>query len=562
MFDKESISRIKAKREEWETNTLKAALKRVGPKREMHSLGVGHLEFPLKELYTPVDLAESGFEYMKDVGFPGEYPFVRGVEPTRDPARPWLIRVYAGYGTPEQSNQRYKFLLQEGAEEIVMAVDLPTQVGYDADHPMAAGEVGRVGVSICSLRDMELAFEGIPLSSMRRVGLLGNSYGPIALAFFIALGEKQGISPKDYTVHLQNDVLKEYGTRGTQFLPIRPAVRLVTDVIRYCAEHHPHWNSCNVCAAHYGYAGAAAAHAFALADAQVYIDDILAKGVKIDEFAHMFNLFTVGELTFAGVATIRAVRKIWARMMKERYGAQDPRSMGIRMTAYTVAESTAQQTLNNIIRIALGTQTYALAGVDYIYNASYDEGLAIPTEEAARLSLRTQQILAHETELAYTVDPFAGSYLVESLTLKMEQEILRYLKEIEEMGGAISAIEKGFFQKKASEEAYKKRARIERGERVHVGVNKYRVASEEVPVTFQPDPAVATRRLESLHHLKRERDNEQVARCLEGVREVCRTNDNVVPAVLDAVRAYATIGEICDVWRDVFGEYEFSKAYM
>lgn len=562
MFDNESIARIRAKKEQWESNTLKAALERIGPKREMQSLGVGHLESPLKELYTPVDLAENGFEYLRDVGFPGEYPFVRGVEPTRNPSSPWLIRVYAGYGTPEQSNQRYKFLLREGAEEIVMAVDLPTQVGYDADHPMAAGEVGRVGASICSLRDMELAFDGIPLSSMRRVGLLGNSYGPIALAFFIALGEKQGISPKDYTVHLQNDVLKEYGTRGTQFLPIRPAVRLVTDVIRYCAEHHPAWNACNVCAAHYGYAGAAAAHAFALADAQAYIEDILSKGMNIDAFAPLFNLFTVGELTFAGVATIRAVRKIWARMMREKYGAQDPRSMGIRMTAYAVGESTAQQTLNNIVRIALGTQTYALAGVDYIYNASYDEGLAIPTEEAARLSLRTQQILANETELAYTVDPFAGSYLVESLTLQVEREILRYLKEIEEMGGAVSAIEKGFFQRKASEEAYKKRARIERGERIHVGVNKYRLAAEEVPMTFQPDPAVAGQRLESLQRLRRERDNEKVARCLGRVREVSRTSDNIVPAVLDAVRAYATIGEICDVWRDVFGEYEFSKAYV
>jgi methylmalonyl-CoA mutase N-terminal domain/subunit len=276
----------------------------------------------------------------------------------------------------------------------------------------------------------------------------------------------------------------------------------------------------------------------------------------------MFNVFTVGELTFAGVATIRAVRKIWARMMKEKYGAQNPRSMGVKMTAYTVAESTAQQTLNNIVRIALGTQTYALAGVDYIYNASYDEGLAIPTEEAARLCLRTQQILANETEIPYTVDPFAGSYLVESLTLQIEREILRYLKEIEDIGGAIAAIENGFFQKKAAEEGYKKRVRIEKGERIHVGVNKYRLAAEEVPVTFQPDPGVASRRIESLRRLRRERDNQEVARCLEKVRVVSRTNDNVVPAVLDAVRAYATIGEICNVWREVFGEYEFSKAYM
>lgn len=562
MHDKQQIAAIRARKEDWETRVRDAAIDRAAPRREMKSLGIGHLEFPLNEIYTPADLEEQGFDYLTDVGFPGESPFVRGIEPTRDPSRPWLIRIYAGYGTPEQSNERYKFLLREGAEEIVMAVDLPTQVGYDADHPMAAGEVGRVGVSISSLRDMELAFAGIPLSSMRRVGLLGNSYGPIALSLFIALGEKQGIPAGDYTVHLQNDVLKEYGTRGTQFLPIRPAVRLVTDVIRYCAVHHPHWNACNACAAHYAYAGAAAAHAFALADARVYIEDILDKGMRIDDFAPMFNLFTVGELSFAGVATIRAVRKIWSRMMKETYGAKDPRSMGIRMTAYSVAESTAQQTLNNIIRIALATQTYALAGVDYIYNASYDEGLAIPTEEAARLSLRTQQILANETELGFTIDPFAGSYLVESLTLQLEREILRYLEKIEEMGGAVAAIEKGFFQAKASEEAYKKRVRIEKGERIHVGVNKYRLATDEVPETFKPDPGVEKRRVESLRELRRERDNDEVARCLARVREVCRTSDNVVPAVLDAVRAYATIGEICGVWREVFGEYEFSRAYM
>lgn len=562
MSDEERIAAIRAKRDEWEAAVLEAAVQKPGPKREMQSLGIGHLEFPLKEVYTPVDLEENGFDYLEDVGFPGAYPFVRGVEPSRDPSRPWLIRIYAGYGTPEQSNRRYKFLLQEGAEEIVMAVDLPTQVGYDADHPMAAGEVGRVGASICSLRDMELAFDGIPLSSMRRVGLLGNSFGPIALSFFIALGEKQGLSPRDYTVHLQNDVLKEYGTRGTQFLPIRPAVRLVTDVIRYCAVHHPHWNPCNVCAAHYAYAGAAAAHAFALADAQTYIADILDKGLNIDDFAHLFNVFTVGELTFTGVATIRAVRKIWARMMREKYGAQNARSMGVRMTAYTVAESTAQQTLNNIVRIALGTQTYALAGVDYIYNASHDEGLAIPTEEAARLSLRTQQILASETEIPHTVDPFAGSYLVETLTLQVEREILRYLNKVEDLGGAIAAIENGFFQRKAAEEAYKKRIRIEKGERIHVGVNKYRSAADEVPVTFKPDPSVASQRTESLRRLRRERDNDAVARCLERVREVSRTNDNVVPAVLEAVRAYATVGEICNVWREVFGEYEFSKTYM
>jgi methylmalonyl-CoA mutase N-terminal domain/subunit len=562
MFDKGKLDEIRKAREEWEKTFLKPALEKIGPKREMMSLGIGHLETPFREIYTPLDLEEIGFDYLRDVGFPGAYPCTRGTEPTRDPQRPWLIRLYAGYGTPRQSNERYKFVLKEGAEEIVMAVDLPTQIGYDADHAMSAGEVGRVGVSLSSLRDMEEAFDAIPLNSMRRVAILGNAIGPIALAFFIALGEKQGLSHGDYVVDLQNDVIKEYGTRGTQFLPAEPAVRLATDVVEYCVEHHPNWQPLTACAAHYGLGGCAAAHAAGLSAAFHYIDVLLKKGLDIDRFAHMFSLFTLGEPTFAGVAVIRAARRIWSRTLREKYGAKVPRSLALKMTAYTIAESTAQQTMNNIIRIAYGTQTYALAGVDYIYNASYDEGLAIPTEEAARLAIRTQQILANETEIPYTVDPFAGSYFVESLTTRVENEIRRYLKEIERIGGPIPAIEAGWIQKQMGEEAYKKRVRIEKGERIHVGVNKYRVEGEGVPTTFQPDPACAEKRIASLNQLKKERGNAEVKRCLARIKEVSKAQENVVPAVLDAVRAYATLGEICDVWRDVFGEYEFPKAYM
>ncbi len=562
MFEKEKLEEIRKAKDEWEKAFLQPALEKIGPKREMASLGIGHLESPFKEIYTPLDLEEIGFDYLRDVGFPGAYPCTRSAEPTRDPQKPWLIRLYAGYGTPKQSNERYKFLLKEGAEEIVMAVDLPTQIGYDADHPMSAGEVGRVGVSLSSLRDLEEAFEGIPLNSMRRVAILGNAIGPIALAFFIALGEKQGLSHEDYVVDLQNDVIKEYGTRGTQFLPAEPAVRLATDVVDYCVEHHPNWQPLTACAAHYGLGGTAAAHAAGLSAAFHYIDVLLEKGLKIDQFGHMFTLFTLGEPTFAGVAVIRAARRIWARTLSEKYGAKDPRSLALKMTAYTIAESTAQQTMNNIVRIALGTQTYALAGVEYIYNASYDEGLAIPTEEAARLAIRTQQILANETEIPYTVDPFAGSYFVESLTTKVENEIRKYIEEIERVGGPIPAIEAGLLAKTMGDEAYKKRVRIEKGERIHVGVNKHRVEGEAVPTTFQPDPTVAEKRIESLNQLKKDRDNAEVERCLAKVKEVSQTEQNVVPAVLDAVRAYATLGEICDVWRDVFGEFEFPKSYM
>ncbi|HQG30737.1 MAG TPA: methylmalonyl-CoA mutase family protein [Deltaproteobacteria bacterium] len=555
------LKELKEKKEKWEQTILAPALQKIGPKREQKVIGIGHLEHPVKEIYTPLDLEEIGFDYLRDVGFPGEYPFVRGSEPTKDPSKPWLIRIYAGFGTPEESNKRYKFLLEQGAEEIVVAADLPTQIGYDPDHPMSAGEVGNVGVSLASLKDMEILFKGIPLNSMRRVGILGNTIGPIALAFFIALGEKQGLSPNEYVVHIQNDSLKEYGARNTQFIPIRDSVRLATDVVQYCAEKRLDWNAINACAAHYQVAGCAAAHAFAFASAITYIDYLIEKGLHIDEFAHLFNLFTGGEPTFTGVAVIRAARRIWARLMKERYGAKDPRSMAIKLTAYTVAESTAQQPLNNIVRIAFGTQTYALAGVDYIYNASYDEGLAIPTEDAAMLSLRTQQILAWESEIPFVIDPFAGSYFVESLTAKLEKEVLHYLSEIEEMGGAIEAIERGYFQRKQVEQGLIKTIAISTGEKPHIGVNKFKI-NESAPIPmFRQDVEVARKRIEDIKALKRERDNDKVKQCLENIRKVAATNENIVPSVLDAVRAYATLGEICDVWRDVFGSFEFSKNY-
>ncbi|MBC2716006.1 MAG: methylmalonyl-CoA mutase [Desulfobacteraceae bacterium] len=559
--NKKKLDEIKSKKDNWEQELLTPALEKVGPKRQQGVVGIGHLEDPVKEIYTPLDLEEIDFDYLKDVGFPGEYPFVRGSEPTKDPGNPWINRVYAGSGTPEDSNKRFKFLLKEGAEEIVVAADLPTQIGYDADHSMSVGEVGTVGVSLSTLRDWEILFDGIPLNSMKRVGILGNTIGPIAFAFFIALGEKQGLSPDEYVVHLQNDALKEYGARNTQFIPIRPAVRLATDVVRYCAEKRMNWNAINACAAHYGGAGTTAAHAFAFAAAITYIDYIVDKGLHIDDFAYLFNIFTIGETTFTGVSVIRAVRKIWARMMKERYGAKDPRSMAIKMTAYTVAEASAQQPLNNIVRIALGTQTYALAGVDYIFNASYDEGLSIPTEEAARVCIRTQQILAKETEIPFVIDPFAGSYFVESLTAKLEKDILHYLEEIEEMGGAIDAIEGGYFQKKVVEQGMNRTIGYATGDKPHVGVNCHAVDQEPQIPLFTQDSGVAKKRLESIKKIKQERDNTKVTQCLNKVRQVAQTDENIVPAVLDAVRAYATLGEICDVWRDVFGTFEFTKSY-
>jgi methylmalonyl-CoA mutase N-terminal domain/subunit len=435
-------------------------------------------------------------------------------------SEPFVIRAYAGYGSAEECNARYKKILEWGADEIVMAIDLPTQVGYDSDHIMAKGEVGKVGVAIDSLRDMEILFDGIPLNSLKRVSMLGNSFGPLALALFIALGEKQGLGTADFVVDLQNDVLKEYVARGTYIFPIRPSIRIATDVVAYCAGHAPHWYPMTLCVNHMNSAGAGStkATAFALANGVCYIQHLLDQGHGIDEIAPLLTMFLDERAEFfVQIANFRATRRIWARLMRERFGAQDPRSMALKITAYSHGGETLAEPLNNITRISLAALAYVLGGVQFLYNASYDEVLGVPTEEAARIAVRTQQILADELGITDTVDPLGGSYFLESLTHRIENDILATLAEVERLGGAVEAIETGFYVKAMSEGAIRRKREFDRGERVSVGANKFRSDSGVPSGAFRIDPSIESGQIERLRQLREERDGGRVTESLRNV---------------------------------------------
>ena len=446
MLDSERLKDLENRIRAWTEESLKPSLEDKPERKEKFLTDTG---LEIKRLYDPTDLCQIDFDYCNDLGFPGEYPFTRGITPTMYRSQPWIIRAYSGFGEPRLCNERFKKILKWGADEIVVAVDLPTQVGYDSDHIMARGEVGRVGVAINSLRDMEILFDGIPLNKMKRVSMLGNSFGPIALALFIALGEKQGLKPSDFVVDLQNDVLKEYVARGTYIFPIRPSVRLTCDVIAYCAEHARHWFPCSLCTNHLNAAGAGSAKAtgFALANGICYINHLLEKGYKIDDVAPLFLMFLDERADFfIAICHFRATRRVWAKLMKEKFKAQDSKSMALKITAYSHGGETMLEPLNNIVRITLAALAYVLGGVNYLYNAAYDEVLGTPTEDSARIAVRTQQILAHELGITDTIDPLGGSYFIESLTSQIEKQIYEEFLKVEAMGGAIAAIENGYYR--------------------------------------------------------------------------------------------------------------------
>ncbi len=540
---------------DWEEKCLKAALE-AKPERKQKFLTDTGLD--IKRVYNPLDLSETNFEYGNDLGLPGQYPFTRGTTPTMYRSEPWITRAYAGFGDPQLSNERYKEIVKWGADEIVVAVDLPTQIGYDSDHIMAKGEVGKVGVAIDSLRDMEILFDGIPLNELKRVSMLGNSFGPIALALFIALGEKQGLKTSDFVVDLQNDILKEYVARGTYIFPIRPSVRITCDVIGYCAEHARHWFPCSLCTNHMNAAGAgsAKATAFALANGICYINHLLEKGYKIDDVAPLFLMFLDERADFfASICHFRATRRLWAKIMKERMKAQDSKSMALKITAYSHGGETLLEPVNNIVRITLAALAYVLGGVNYLYNASYDEVLGTPTEDSAKIALRTQQILADELGITNTVDPLGGSYFIESLTTQIENQIYEEFQKVEDMGGAIAAIENGYYRSVIDEGAIRRQREFENGDRVSIGVNKYRTESKIPYGAFKFDPGAESRQVERFNQVKKERNQKTVQETLAYVREVAEGEGNLVPPVLEAVRAYATIGEICNVLRELFGEY-------
>jgi len=563
MGDNEGLGKLKNLTRTWEKDCLEPWLRQFPERRKDFHTDVG---LPVARLYTPVNLSELGFDYERDLGLPGCYPFTRGIDPTMYRSKPWIIRAYSGFGDPKTCNERYKRLVEWGADEISMAVDLPTQVGYDSDHIMAKGEVGKVGVAIDTLRDMETLFEDIPLNTLKRVSVLGNSFGPIALALFIALGEKQGLRPSDFVVDLQNDVLKEYVARGTYIIPIRPSVRVATDVVGYCARNAPHWYPMTFCANHINAAGAGSskAVAFALANGLCYIEHLIEKGYGIDEIAPLFTVFC-DERTdfFVAICNFRATRRVWATIMKERFKAQDPRSLALKICAYSHGGETLLEPINNIARLTLAALAYVLGGVQFLSNASYDEVLGTPTEDAAKISIRIQQILAHELGIANTVDPLGGSYFVESLTTQIENQIFQELQRVEEEGGAIAAIESGYYVSQISNGAMRRKREFDKGERPAVGVTKFRSESKIPTGAFRIDPTVEAKQVERLTAIRKERNGKAVREALEYFREVAKGDGNLVPPALEAIRAYATIGEICDVLRDEFGEYQareyFSK---
>jgi methylmalonyl-CoA mutase N-terminal domain/subunit len=556
MWDREKLKELEAIKKEWEENCLAPTLEGQGERKKAFLTDIG---LEIDRIYTPLDRHLENFDYKEDLGFPGQYPFTRGITPTMYRSHPWIIRAYSGFGEPGACNERYKKLVEWGADEIVMAVDLPTQVGFDSDHIMARGEVGKVGVAIDTLRDMEILFKDIPLNKLKRVSMLGNSFGPIALALFIALGEKQGLKPKDFVVDLQNDILKEYVARGTYIFPIGPSVRITADVIGYCARNAPHWYPSTLCANHINAAGAGStkAAAFAVANGVCYIQHLLAKGYGIDEVAPLLSMFLDERADFfVTICHLRAARKVWAKIMNDKLRAKDPRSMALKITAYSHGGETLLEPMKNIVRITLAALAYVLGGGQFLYNASYDEVLGTPTEEAAKISVRIQQILAYELGITNTVDPLGGSYFIESLTTQIEKQIYEEFLKVDAIGGAVAAIENGYYASAITEGADSRQRAFEKGERWSVGVNKFRTESSVPFGAFRIDPSIEQQQIERLNQTKKERNNERVRETLEYIREVAKGDGNLVPPVLESVRAYASIGEICGVLREVFGEYQ------
>jgi methylmalonyl-CoA mutase N-terminal domain/subunit len=518
----------------------------------------------IEPLYSPKSLADVGFDYIEDVGFPGEYPFTRGDTPTMYRSEPFVVSAYTGFGEASDCNRRLKKLIELGVEQILLAFDLPTQCGYDSDHVMAASEVGRVGVSIDSLADMELLFDGIPFNRVKRVGALGNSIGPIVLALFAALGEKQGLARDQFTVNLQNDPLKEYLARGTQIIPAKPAVRLAVDPVEWCAQFAPNWSPITVCYNHLnaGGMGSTWGAAFALANAVQYIDLLITRGRSIEIVAPLFHMFPDERHDFfVAVANLRALRRVWARLLRERYGATSTAALALKTTVYGHGQETLQEPLNNITRIAFGTLAYVLGGASYVYIASYDEAVGTPTEESVRVAVRTQQIIAHEHGFTDTIDPLGGSYFVETLTKKIAEDIWTNLHEVLGRGGAIAAMTNGFTRELMNRGAMNRQRRIDSGDRPWVTVNKWPSAPEVPNTAFRMDPSTMSRQQERTRALRQSRDERAVRKALDGISHTCRAGGNLVPVTLDAVKAYATVGEIAEVWRQHFGEFEPSTSF-
>ncbi len=553
MFDKEKLARIKDRERKWEETTLREAMDRVPERKERFITASGR---PVKRLYTPLDVAD--LDYERDLGYPGQYPFTRGIHPTMYRGRLWTMRMFAGFGSAEETNERFKYLLEHGETGLSVAFDMPTLMGYDTDDPHALGEFGKCGVAVSSLADMEILFDGIPLDKVT-TSMTINSPAAVIWAMYIATAEKQGVPMEKLGGTIQNDILKEYIAQKEFIFPPEPSMRLVVDTFEFGSKYLPKWNTISISGYHIREAGATAVQelAFTLYDGFEYVKAGMERGLDVDEFAPRLSFFfNAHNDFFEEIAKFRAARRIWAREMKERFGAKNPRSWWMRFHTQTAGCTlTAQQPENNIIRVTIQALAAVLGGTQSLHTNSMDEALALPSEKAVRIALRVQQIIAHESGVANTVDPLAGSYYVEYLTNKMEEEAYEYFKKLDAMGGMIPAIEKGFPQREIAESAYRYQKEIDSGERIIVGVNEFTTDEPlSIPI-LEMDPEGEKRHLERLKRVRRERDNRAVKQKLAALRKAAQGTDNLMPYILDAVREYATLGEIMGVFREVFGEY-------
>lgn len=512
----------------------------------------------MNRLYTPLDI--EGFDYERDLGFPGQYPFTRGVQPTMYRGRFWTMRMYAGFSTAEESNKRYRYLLESGGTGLSCAFDLPTQIGYDSDDPIAEGEIGKVGVAIDTLKDMEILFDQIDLGKVS-TSMTINAPAMVLLAMYIAVAEKQGVSADKLNGTIQNDILKEYAARGTYIFPPKPSMRLITNIFEYCSQNVPSWNTISISGYHIREAGSTASQeiAFTIADGIAYVDAAIKAGLNVDDFAGRLSFFwNAHNNVLEEVAKFRASRRVWAKVMKERFGAQSPKSWMLRVHTQTAGSMlTAQQPDNNIVRVALQTAAAVMGGTQSLHTNSRDEALALPTEDSVRIALRTQQIVAYESGLADVVDPLGGSYYVEALTDKIEKEAWDYIKKIDDLGGAVTAIEKGYIQKEIQESAYKWQMEVENKQRIIVGVNQFQIKEKAPEGLLRVDASVGEFQKNKLAKVKAERDNAAVKAALAKLEAAAKDEKaNLFPVVLEAVKTYASLGEICGVLRKVFGEYE------
>lgn len=558
MFDKAKMEEIKkevtAYDEKWDKAVAKAVEKgRKNERREKFVTGSGA---EVKQVYTPADIAD--LDYVEDIGMPGEFPFVRNVQANGYRGRLWTMRQYAGFSTAEESNERYRYLIESGSTGLSCAFDLPTQIGYDSDDPIAEGEVGKVGVAIDSLADMEILFGGIDLGKVS-TSMTINAPASVLLAFYIAAAEKTGVTPDQLTGTIQNDILKEYAARGTYIFPPAPSMRLITDIFGFCAENVPKWNTISISGYHIREAGSTAAQevAFTLADGIAYVEAAIKTGLDVDAFAGRLSFFfNAHNDLLEEVAKFRAARRIWARTMRDRFKAKSERSMMFRVHTQTGGSTlTAQQPDNNVVRVTIQTLAAVLGGTNSLHTNSKDEALALPNEASVRVALRTQQIVAFESGVAETVDPLAGSYYIEALTNRIEAEALDYIQKIDDMGGAVVAVEQGYIQREIQDSSYEYQKEVESGERIVVGVNKFQIKEAPPEGLLKIDLSVGVKQAQKLGEMKAGRDNNAVQAKLDALKEAAKGSANLMPYILDASRTYCTEGEICNVLREVFGEY-------